>query len=326
EDLMSALIVNRGFQKIWQDETVEFLNSQDEEKSEKLIRCESAPLTTDSASGALVVDDLSHQVHLAVETFLRSLPLALPHSDAKLSRETASLYSVRVQLDRLTINTAIELPQLRLAARRVGHLLKNFTICISSPFPVGSCSFLASSLCDLLYRFEELCSFNEDLVPLISCTKLRKSIDDFHYNIVKRLNSILLQRRPTTGTTTSGLGTSYYSLSNLSSGNFHSSRAPVSMGPTVIFQKHPPKHLPQKGFLLPPDLEEARNRLRRSKSMSIRNLHVHQSSKKIAVDEIENRSKNPKPTDEIQTLSALKAACKLTRDVVDEISKRVDRL
>ena len=72
---MSALIVNRGFQKIWQDEVVDLLNSQDEEKSEKIVRCESALLTTDSASGTLIVDELSHQVHLAVETFLRSRKL-----------------------------------------------------------------------------------------------------------------------------------------------------------------------------------------------------------------------------------------------------------
>lgn len=60
------------------------------------------------------------------------------------------------------------------------------------PFPVPSCSFLASSLCDLLYRFEELCSINENLVPMFSCTKLRKAIDDFHYDIVKRLNMVSL--------------------------------------------------------------------------------------------------------------------------------------
>lgn len=49
-----------------------------------------------------------------------------------MSRETASLYSVRVQIDRLTLNNDLQLPQLRLAARRIGHLLKDFTICISS--------------------------------------------------------------------------------------------------------------------------------------------------------------------------------------------------
>ena len=227
---------------------------------------------------------------------------------------------------------------------------------------MASCSFLASSLCDLLYRFEELCSVNEDLVPLISCTKLRKSIDNFHYDIVKRLNSILLQRRPTTGTTTSGIGTSYYSLSNLSSSQYfhnptaqHSSRTPAHMAPTIVFQRKTAKPSHQKGYLLPVDLENSRNRLQRSKSMSIRNLHLENSSKKLTIDQIESRwkdllsdeilnifeSKDPKSRrsqnsrphkpenlrlQKSESLAALKAACKLTRSVVDEISKHVDSL
>lgn len=122
------------------------------------------------------------------------------------------------------------------------------------------------------------------------------------------------------------------------------------MAPTIVFQRRTTKPSQQKGYLLPVDLEDSRNRLQRSKSMSIRNLHLENSSKKLTIDQIENRwksllsdevlnifeSKNPKSRrsqnsgnqrlQKSESLAALKAACKLTRSVVDEISKHVDSL
>uniref|UniRef100_A0AC34QTF6 Uncharacterized protein n=1 Tax=Panagrolaimus sp. JU765 TaxID=591449 RepID=A0AC34QTF6_9BILA len=324
EDLMSALIENRSFQKLWQDEALDLLNLTNDEQLQTPKMEDELVLNNDSASASLIVDELAHSVHLCVETFLRSLPLALPNSDAKMSRETASLYSVRVQIDRLTLNKDLQLPQLRLAARRIGHLLKNFTIAVSSPFPVPSCSFLASSVCDLLYRFEELCSMNENLVPVFSCAKLRKSIDDFHYDIVKRLNMILLQRRPTTAqTTSSGIGTMSKSYSNIT--NFANSRHqyhPAAMGPTIVFTRSP-QGTSSKSYLLPPELEEARSRLRRSKSMIIKNQPSKVATKNLILDEIENRWKNLLTDDFLtnfekrsggESIAALKASCKLTRN------------
>lgn len=147
---------------------------------------------------------------------------------------------------------------------------------------------------------------------------------------------ILLHRRPTTRqTTSSGIGTMSRSYSNIS--NFANSRRslqPVTMAPAIIFKKSPigPS---SKSFLLPPDLEEARSRLRRSKSMIIKNQPLKVASKNLILDEIENRWKNLLSDDILATFdnrngvesrAALKAACKLTRDVVEEIAKKVEQL
>lgn len=75
EDLMSALIENRNFQKLWQEEALDLLNLTVEERLETPKMDEQIVLNTDSASVALIVDELSHSVHLCVETLLRSRKL-----------------------------------------------------------------------------------------------------------------------------------------------------------------------------------------------------------------------------------------------------------
>lgn len=154
----------------------------------------------------------------------------------------------------------------------------------------------------------------------------------------------MLQRRPTTpGTATSGLGTSYHSLSNLSSHNrsqpilYTSGKA--AMAPTIVFQSSSRRPATQKSFLLPAELEHSRNQLKRSRSMTINNSNAKNSSRRSLIDQIENRwkslltddviasfEKKPSKRDGAESRAALKAACKLTRDVVDEITKRVDKL
>uniref|UniRef100_A0AC35FL21 Uncharacterized protein n=1 Tax=Panagrolaimus sp. PS1159 TaxID=55785 RepID=A0AC35FL21_9BILA len=351
DKLMSELISSRGFQKLWQETALELVgDSQQHQPSHSdkydnnhINEINSSP-NIDSITAGQVVEELSSNIILTVENFLRNLPLGLPHSEDRLNRETANLYSVRVQLDRLSNHSQLQLPQLRLAARRLSYLLKNFSICTSSHFPVPSCSFLASSLCDLLYRYEELCSINEELVPSTASIRLKRAIDDFHYDIVKRLNAILLQRRPqtaaTTTTTTSGLGTSCRSFSNLSLSPNILSRtiggSRVSLAPTIIFQRTPSKPSTKKSFFLSPDLEAARARIRRSRSLLISSSP---SNRKTTIDEIERRWRTMLNKDDANAIlksvanregaesqAALKAACKLTRSVVDEIAKHVERL
>uniref|UniRef100_A0A7E4VTP8 Uncharacterized protein n=1 Tax=Panagrellus redivivus TaxID=6233 RepID=A0A7E4VTP8_PANRE len=350
DELMAELIANRAFQRLWLDTALEALEPSNEVNHghvpsgrTSMSRSRSANgLDPDACSAGQVIEELAGNVSLAVDGFLNSVQLALPFSDEKLSRDTSSLYSVRVQLDRLSnhANSSLGLPQLRLSARRITMLLKNFVTCVSSPFPVPSCSFIASSLCDLLYRFEDLCSTNPSLVPSTSCTTLHNAINDFHYDVVKRLNAILLHRRRPATASTSGIGSSLQkSYSNMSlaqsiPGPSHKG-SPAAMAPTIIFQRSPQtKPASQKGFLLSPNLEAARSRVRRSRSSAFR-PELHPSNADIS--EITRRWK-PLLTDNADTLirtagregaesrAALKAACKLTRDVVDEIARRVEKL
>lgn len=152
----------------------------------------------------------------------------------------------------------------------------------------------------------------------------------------------MLQRRPPTAatTTTSGLGTSCRSISNLSlspvrlSKTFGGGGSRVSLAPTIVFQRTPSKPSTKKSFLLSPDLEAARLRLRRSRSVLTSSTS---SNRKATIDEIERRWRTMLSKDDAilksvanregaESQAALKAACKLTRSVVDEIAKHVEKL
>ncbi|VDM99768.1 unnamed protein product [Thelazia callipaeda] len=60
-----------------------------------------------------------------------------------------------------------------------------------SPFQIANYAFFATSLCDLLYNFEEFCSIREKLFSK-EFIPLRKAIDSFHNVVVLSLNKVLM--------------------------------------------------------------------------------------------------------------------------------------
>ena len=134
----------------------------------------------------------------------------------------------------------------------------------------------------------------------------------------------------TATTTTSGLGTSCRSFSNLNT----PSPKPVRLAPTIVWTSTPSKSPAQKSFLISPDLEAARYRIRRSRSI----LSSNPNNRRAAIDDIERRWRDiliDDPEEIFKTVArregaesqaALKAACKLTRNVVDEIARHVEKL
>uniref|UniRef100_A0A914ZAB8 Uncharacterized protein n=1 Tax=Panagrolaimus superbus TaxID=310955 RepID=A0A914ZAB8_9BILA len=109
DKLMSELLSNRGFQKIWQETALELSVSDRDPQHEQLshsgeyddnfIFDKNASPSIDSITAGQVVEELSSNITLTIENFLRSLPLALPYSEDRLNRETANLYSVRLLVE-----------------------------------------------------------------------------------------------------------------------------------------------------------------------------------------------------------------------------------
>lgn len=78
EDLMSALITNRNFQKLWQDEILDVIKQNeddDDERDDIADKEQHQYLSLDSAEASMIIDNLGQSIHLAIETFLRSCKL-----------------------------------------------------------------------------------------------------------------------------------------------------------------------------------------------------------------------------------------------------------
>ena len=71
--IMTELLSNRGFQRIWQETTVDLASHRERQPSRALdddIGNSAPPL--DSVTAAQVVEELSSNINLTVENFMRS--------------------------------------------------------------------------------------------------------------------------------------------------------------------------------------------------------------------------------------------------------------
>jgi len=220
---------------------------------------------------------------LTVETFLRGANMAfVSTSPGIFCRESATLYSIRVQVDRFCLSNTFLLPQFGLVCRRLTHLLKTFTLRLSAPYIIAHCAFFASSLCDMLYRLEEFVALHGQCSSA-SGNYLRKAVDELYVNVVKRLNYVLLHTPdvnawnglPSSSPTTSGYVSRSRSAQRLN--------ASTPVGTLVL--EHTWKASPsrygkpssRKGFILPADVEEQRRRsgVRRNASRSMTSISLN---------------------------------------------------
>ncbi|KAK0418117.1 hypothetical protein QR680_013378 [Steinernema hermaphroditum] len=192
---MSALLSNRMFQKLWIENTTKALLHPVCEPEE---RCCSGRGNTNRSKAVVVrrvLDELSHQVHLALETFARSVDLALCHFEASASnRDSSNLYSAQVHIERFLSEKEFVLSHFEQNSRRVSQLLRLFTKRISTPFHIANCAFFARILADILFRFEECCVI-QGRVPTTDTQVLKRAIDEFNFRVVQSLNARIIEAK-----------------------------------------------------------------------------------------------------------------------------------
>uniref|UniRef100_A0A915DEQ7 Uncharacterized protein n=1 Tax=Ditylenchus dipsaci TaxID=166011 RepID=A0A915DEQ7_9BILA len=373
EEMMADLLNDRSFQKLWTDLLVEVLVSDIKSPSPAGPRLSSKQYRETSCTkiNSLVDNSLAQLVdtiHLTVDIFLRGVRLSFCDNTTSgdLNREFSALYSIRVQLDRLLMTqekdssaqwrTKENVKKLTgnseaaagLIARRLVHLLKNFGVRISTPYSVKNHAFFASSICDLLYRFEEFCSTNVDSEE---CVHLRKTVNEFYSTLVKGLDELLLKQSKTRPRPSTNQEASASFNTPLSNTKRSKSLAKLcgSTKTAFILTPEPRLNIPanQKSFILPAHLETARRRtsyhkngsrvceqmnagqIKRSgsapcrKPSSARRLST-QNSKPTAAKR--HRLNGALKIDaEVEKL-ALRQACEITREIMVELEQRIQTI
>ncbi|KAI6207544.1 hypothetical protein M3Y96_00020200 [Aphelenchoides besseyi] len=344
--MMTEILASREFQRHWTEQLAEAMNVQnklDSLNNTPIPDAENANFRGQNVEEMEVenaLEQLIRSLQLSVETFLRSVQLA--DRIERFNCESSTLYSIRVQLDRLVGSERFVHAKFLFVSRRLGYLIKTFIIRLSSAFDVRIMNFFACNLCDMLYRLEEFLSIHR------STTKgsfLQRATDDFYNNVIKTLNKMQTKNE---------LEVNWRSTQSLraarSSTLSHAQTqctTPTHASPSVFYRKSFSDDKP-KSFLLPADLAEARHRIRQNASIMKKSLGSQQSltsktpqrpsSVRITVQpplsraEIEKRWSRLMENDRLlqqsmentpEDRSAFKMACEITREVVDELEKRI---
>ncbi|KAI1714234.1 hypothetical protein Ddc_11416 [Ditylenchus destructor] len=374
EEMMADLLQDRRFQKLWTDMVVDLVLK--EQQSASILSGESRRLSnlsrdhtpTRSALADDALDQLIRSLHCTIEVFLRTANLASndPALSSDLNREFSTLYSIRVQLDRLcAIDEKYDVAKLKrihrsrqihvnheasigLLSRRFAQVLKSFNVRLSSSYLITNYALFASSLCDMLYRFEEYCSIHLNNISS-QVNPLRSAIDDFHSNVVKGLNQILTLKQRSTAQQLISPRFSVTPLSR-STTQLSKSRSMNKLGSpqmSFVLNQEPMSRqsASRKSFILPAELERARRKLHSIGGRSMRNISTYpnkrsgsappplrqtQAQSKRERLKLDFNQQNPS-TDIFQIKSgterqALKQACEFTKEIVEEFVTRVENI
>uniref|UniRef100_A0A1I7ZXP7 Uncharacterized protein n=1 Tax=Steinernema glaseri TaxID=37863 RepID=A0A1I7ZXP7_9BILA len=239
---MSVLLSSRMFQKLWIENTTKALLQSVCESDD---RCHSSRINTNRSKAVVVrriIDELTQQVHLALETFSRSVDLALCHFEASASnRDSSNLYSAQVHIERFLSEKEFVLSHFEQNSRRVSQLLRLFTKRISTPFHIVNCAFFARVLADILFRFEEYCVI-QGRIPTADTQELKRAIDDFNFQIVQSLNARIIEAKRR-------------GVQSKVSPQKQAARSPGTLNDFLALRT------PPKSYLLPDNLEKARKRI-----------------------------------------------------------------
>uniref|UniRef100_A0A915C0A5 Uncharacterized protein n=1 Tax=Parascaris univalens TaxID=6257 RepID=A0A915C0A5_PARUN len=251
EDMLCVLLTDRTFQKYLVDAVVEHImqEASGSEMTHDGLRVhhirEDGMLSVHGEIIASNVDSLKRLVDSITETFLRSVDLSICEFGADTNRDAALSFSTRIQIDRFLSSNRFELTRFEQSVRRLSTLLRTFATRISTPFQIANCAFFASSLCDILYRFEEFCSIHEK--KSADCfTELRCSIDDFYFVVVHHLNQMVLSHQEAV--------TEMKKKEKQEKIRFHQ-RTPVRTRSAVTFREQSNMKSKSPGYLLPRDLQ-----------------------------------------------------------------------
>uniref|UniRef100_A0A915C133 Uncharacterized protein n=2 Tax=Parascaris univalens TaxID=6257 RepID=A0A915C133_PARUN len=337
EDMLCVLLTDRTFQKYLVDAVVEHImqEASGSEMTHDGLRVhhirEDGMLSVRGEIIASNVDSLKRLVDSITETFLRSVDLSICEFGADTNRDAALLFSTRIQIDRFLSSNRFELTRFEQSVRRLSTLLRTFATRISTPFQIANCAFFASSLCDILYRFEEFCSIHEK--KSADCfTELRCSIDDFYFVVVHHLNQMVLSHQEAV--------TEMKKKEKQEKIRFHQ-RTPVRTRSAVTFREQSNMKSKSPGYLLPRDLQEKRMALRNVQrprsAVSLRRNPVQTSAMQTSHTTSEIAQKwskllnnelvlrNSLMADE-QGRAALRLAREITKNVVEELASKVDRV
>ncbi|KHN83115.1 hypothetical protein Tcan_10698 [Toxocara canis] len=344
EEMLGVLLNDRNFQKYLVDTVVDHIvreASVTAESSNNRIlsssnaqqqKFEEKPLSVHEEIIASNVDTLKRLIDSVTETFLRSVDVALCGFGTDTNRDAAVLFSARIQIDRFLSSNRFEISRFEQSVRRLSTLLRTFATRISTPFQVANCAFFASSLCDILYRLEEYCSIHEKKSSQCFAS-LRTSIDDFYFAVVRHLNQMVLAHQEAIAKVKKKEEREKIRTTQ---------KSPRRTRSAVTFREQLGLKSKSPGYLLPRDLQEKRASLRSaqrprsaaSMRRSVPAVPLGMRTSRTTSDIANKWSKllNSEPvlreslvSDE-QGRAALRLAREITKDVVEELADRVDKM
>ncbi|KAI6230087.1 hypothetical protein M3Y99_01099300 [Aphelenchoides fujianensis] len=248
--LMAEILADRQFQRFWTEKTAEVMSVRRE------VRGTPVPSVVSEQPAEKPVEEA--EVENSLELLVPITPIG--HGDSKWPTEsngsTARRPPCTPSASKSTVSslpTASSTRNSSFVARRLGHLIKTFTIRVSSAFDIPTMSFFACSLCEMLYRLEEFVSIHR---PTAKCSLLRRATDDFYTNVVKGMNKLQLQRNlgrwRSTQSLRAGRSTA---MSHAQTGG--TSTPPLAQKSPLVFYRKSYSDPRPKSFLLPADLAEA---------------------------------------------------------------------
>lgn len=325
-DMLEVLLTDRNFQKYLIDLVVEHLLSERNvtDVTELVETPRKPPLSSRSETIAAATRSLTSLVESVTETFLRSVDLALFNIVADSNRDAATLFSVRIQIDRFLNSDHINLNRFEQAVRRISALLRTFALRISTPFHIANNAFFASSLCDILYRFEEYCSIYEKKLA-DEFEKLRNAIEDFYFAVVKQLNKMVLRQQEEILKRKRK-----EEMEKILTKTPRRTRSASNFGEPRLQQSK------SAGFLLPRDLNEKRKAIARSvprnRSATLASRSRRTTGVAARIGGKWEKLLNSEPilrkslSSDEQGLAALRLAREITKDFVDELANRVEKV
>uniref|UniRef100_A0A1I7XHI1 BHLH domain-containing protein n=1 Tax=Heterorhabditis bacteriophora TaxID=37862 RepID=A0A1I7XHI1_HETBA len=190
DKVLLILLNDRRFIDIWTERVEQAICRID---SDRQIAVSMVPSTSDfntsrqRKSLVTAVNELSQCINLTTQAFLSTVDVSICHNDPEHNRDASALFSTRLQVDRMTcrFRTKVDTIRVEASVRRLLQLLRTFTTRIRSSFQVTNCSTFASTLCDILYIFDNNLTIIPGYHEFASC--LHRSIDDFNEIVVDRL-------------------------------------------------------------------------------------------------------------------------------------------
>uniref|UniRef100_A0A0N4ZU04 Uncharacterized protein n=1 Tax=Parastrongyloides trichosuri TaxID=131310 RepID=A0A0N4ZU04_PARTI len=303
--VLKHLMKDNEFKKQWARDTIHKVLIP---REEMLLEVEKKPfpqIPQKLTAFTKAMNELIEAIELSIETFLSNSQLALCHMEFERNQDAASLYSVKVLLDRLIFSDSFDIDRLSHFVRRLRLLVKTFTIRISGSFQVANCAFYSHSLLEILSKL--IVYYDNNSIHIISTdhfNRLKAVSKDFSELVEKRLSNCLIT----------------FNRNNLKN-------APLRENQSInnrILKYEKPKPQIQKNFLLPQDHIINRMKIKKLASDAMKN-------KNLTENDLLKIKKKWKPLfdsdnmfyssleDDIYGHAALRISNNLTKNVWDKI-------
>ncbi|CAD5206754.1 unnamed protein product [Bursaphelenchus okinawaensis] len=313
--ILTEILKIRQFQKAWIEETVDTLRNIKFLKTHQ--ECVSPSKSGELAKNEIkaMLRELKSNCDMAVKCFVNNTHLGHNEKENQVfDSKVSSAFELSLNISQLSQSKSFKLERWLFLGKRLGRLLNSFSIIVSKAYNNGKALSLAKTLCELMYKYEEhLDQYYPDQVKKYN---IAPTIDHFYKYVIKALVKMC---------------------------KFEKCQNVQNKSPQLKISNQRPQSSP-KSFLLAPELELARERIRaiKDEKQHTKQQTLDKSIRCVSKDNllnksnnnIWNKSKNTKRREypefqldramfEAYSQHALSMAARVTSEVVGELNKKV---